>query len=148
MRCYLVKKNKIMISLTTIGDHYIFQRPLLGKHQETLEWLSAIVLWKNELSFFQKLLDRHVSKMSAAVHRTQAEHFQNVIIYFKCDVIDSLTTRLRQHEEKLSEMLESRNESKTEYIGQHEGLMNELALVNSRFIHFRHELFAFVETII
>jgi hypothetical protein len=76
------QKITIMISLTTIGDHYLFQRPLLSKHQETLEWLSAIVLWKSELSFFQKLLDRHVAKMSTADARTQAEHFQNVIIYF------------------------------------------------------------------
>jgi hypothetical protein len=137
-----------MISLTTIGDHYLFQRPLLSKHQETLEWLSAIVLWKSELSFFQKLLDRHVAKMSTADARTQAEHFQNVIIYFKCEVIDSLTSRLRLHEKKLSEMLESRDVPKTEYIDEHESLINELALVNSRFVRSRHELFAFIGTII
>jgi hypothetical protein len=137
-----------MISLTTIGDNYIFQRPLLGKHQETLEWLSAIVLWKSELSFFQKLLDRHVSKLTTADARNHAEHFQNVIIYFKCEVIDSLTTRLRQHEKKLSEMLEARNDPKTDYIGEHESLMKELELVSSRFIRYRHELFAFIETLI
>jgi hypothetical protein len=137
-----------MISLTTIGDNYIFQRPLLAKHQETLEWLSAIVLWKSELSFFQKLLDRHVLKLATSDTRTHAEHCQNVIIYFKCEVIDALTTRLRQHEKKLSEMLESRSELKSNYFGEHESLMNELELVNSRFIRYRHELFAFIETLI
>jgi hypothetical protein len=67
---------------------------------------------------------------------------------FQCEVIDSLTSRLRLHEKKLSEMLESRNVPKTEYIDEHESLINELALVNSRFVRSRHELFAFIGTII
>lgn len=136
-----------MVSVTSVTNNYILQPTLLGKHKKTLEWLSAAVLWKRELAFFQKLLDQYAPKCSAAEDKKKLDHFQNVIIYYKCELIDTLTARLRLHEKNLAEMLESRDETKIDYIREHEGLMTELESLNTQFIQNREELFSFIEKI-
>ncbi len=135
-----------MISVTSVTDNYILQAPLIDKHKKSLEWLSAAVLWKRELTFFQKLLDRYAPKVDSVEGKKKQEHFQNVIIYYKCELVDALTTRLRQHEKNLADMLESRDETRIQYIKEHEGLMNELEAFEKQFIKNKEELFFFIET--
>ena len=98
---------------------------MLGKHRKTLKWLSAAVLWKRELAFFQKLLDKYAPKFLTSAEKKQIDHFQSIIIYYNGELIDGLTTRLRLHEKKLSEMLQSHDETKMEYFKEHNHLMNE-----------------------
>lgn len=136
-----------MVSVTSVTNNYILQPSLLGKHKETLGWLSAAVLWKRELAFFQKLLDQYAPKCAAAEDKKKLDHFQNVIIYYKCELIDALTSRLRLHEKNLAEMLESRDETKIDYIREHDGLMNELESLNTQFLQNREGLFSFIEKI-
>src|SRR5690242_6740666 len=109
-----------MISVTAVTDNYILQAPLLLKHKQTLEWLSASVLWKRELAFFQKLLDKYAPQVSAVEGKKKLDHFQNVVVYYRFELIDALASKLRQHEKKLAEMLESRDETKIDYIKEHE----------------------------
>lgn len=134
-----------MISVTSVTDKYILQPTLLNKHKKTLEWLSTAILWKRELVFFQKLLDQYAPKFSSTNDKKKIDHFQNVIIYYKCELIDALSSRLRLHEKKLAEMLESRDETKTEYFKEHDGLMNELEALNAQFLQNKEELFEFIE---
>lgn len=134
-----------MISVTSVTDNYILQAPLLHKHKQTLEWLSSAVLWKRELAFFQKLLDRYAVKVKKTEDKKKLDHFQNIIIYYRHELIDATTSHLRAHEKKLAEMLESRDETKIDYIKEHEGLMNELEALNTQFIKNKEELFSFIE---
>jgi hypothetical protein len=136
-----------MISVTSITDNYILQAPLLNKHRQTLDWLSKAVFWKGELAFFQKLLDRHAPQVKETDGKKKLEHFQNVNIYYRYELIDTLTSKLRAHERKLAEMLESRDETKIEYIKEHDGLMNELEAMNTQFIKNKEELLTFIETL-
>jgi hypothetical protein len=105
------------------------------------------VLWKRELAFFQKLLDQYAAKFSTTEDKKKLDHFQNLIIYYRGELIDSLSTRLRLHEKKLAEMLESRDETKTEYFKEHGGLMNELEALNTQFVQYKEELFEFIEKV-
>jgi hypothetical protein len=134
-----------MISVTSVTDKYIIQPTLLGKHKKTLEWLSAAVLWKRELDFFQKLLDQYAPKFASVDDKKKIDHFQNVIIYYKDELIDSHTSRLRVHERRLADMLESRDESRIEYFKEHDALMNELEALNNQFMEYKEELFTFIE---
>lgn len=136
-----------MISVTSVTDKYILQPTLLNNHKKTLEWLSITVLWKRELAFFQKLLDQYAAKFSTTEDKKKLDHFQNLIIYYRGELIDSLSTRLRLHEKKLAEMLESRDETKTEYFKEHGGLMNELEALNTQFVQYKEELFEFIEKV-
>jgi DNA primase large subunit len=135
-----------MISVTSVTDRYILQPTLLAKHRKTLEWLSSTVLWKRELAFFQKLLDQFAKNFQSTEDKKKIDHFQNLIVYYNGELADSLASRLRQHEKKLAETLESRDESKTEYFMEHDALMNELESFNNRFVQIKGELFSFVES--
>lgn len=134
-----------MISVTSVTDKYIIQPSLLGKHKKSLEWLSAAVLWKRELSFFQKLLDQNSAKFTSVDDKKKMDHFQNLITYYNSELIDTFTSRIRQHEKKLAEMLESRNELKIEYFREHDVLMAELESLNTQFTEYKEEFFAFIE---
>ncbi|MBT1690737.1 hypothetical protein [Dawidia soli] len=134
-----------MISVTAVTDNYILQAPLLQKHKHTLEWLSAAVLWKRELAFFQKLLDRYAPQIKEPDDRKRLEHFQNVVIYYRYELIDKLTGQLRLHEKKLAEMLETKDETKVEYFKEHEGLMNELQALSDQFAQNKSALYSFIE---
>ncbi|ELR71900.1 hypothetical protein C900_02139 [Fulvivirga imtechensis AK7] len=134
-----------MISVTSATDRYIVQPTLLNKHRKTLEWLSSAVLWKHELAFFQKLLDQYAQKFSAAEDKQKIEYFQNIILYYRGELINELTGKLRLHEKKLADMLERKDESKIEYFREHDAIMNELESFSRQFIQYKEEFFEFIE---
>ena len=134
-----------MISVVGTTGKYILQPGLLGMHRQTLEWLSATALWKRELSFFQKLLDKHAPSISAVEFKKQVDHFQNLIIYYKGELIDLLRKKLREHESKLARMLQQENESDTEYYKEHNGLMEELNSFQRVYLEFKHTFYEFIE---
>ena len=134
-----------MISVTSVTDRYALQPAVLAKHKKTLEWLSATVLWKRELAFFQKLLDRYAPSYSTENDKKKIDHFQSIITYYRDELINSLATRLREHERKLAEALETRDETKTDYFKEHDTLMNELESLHDQVAQYKEELFAFIE---
>jgi len=134
-----------MISVASVTDKYILQPSLLSKHRKSLEWLSAATLWKRELAFFQKLLSQYSSKLTSVDDKKKIDHFQSLITYYGSELIPSFTSRIRVHEKKLAEMLESRDESKTEYLKEHDLLMSELEALDTQFLQYKGEFFAFAE---
>jgi hypothetical protein len=137
-----------MISPTAVTKKYILQPSLLTKHMKTLEWLSATVLWKKELIFFQKLLDQYASQFKTDDEKKQMHHLQNIIIYYKDELVDTLASKLRHHEKKLADMLETRDELKTEYIKEHTAIMNDLQAASDQFRNYKEELFALIEKVL
>lgn len=55
-----------MISVLSTTGKYILEPSLMDMHHSSLEWLSTTVLWKQEVAFFQKLLDSYVAKGTSA----------------------------------------------------------------------------------
>jgi hypothetical protein len=140
---FLGKKD--MISVTSVTDRYILQPSLILKHKNTLDWLSAAVMWKREIGFFQKLLDKYAGNFTGTDDKKKIDHFQNLIIYYRGELIDSLTLKLRQHEKKLAEMLETRDETSLEYFKEHDALLSEMDSVNTQVRQMKEELFALIE---
>ena len=136
-----------MISVASTSANYILQPILLSKHKKSLEWLSATVLWKRELAFFQKLLDKYAKNFSSTDGKKKVDHFQSFITYYNGELVNSLSTKLRLHEKSLADMLETKNETKTEYFKEHDELMRQLESVNTQFAHTKEELFDFIEKV-
>jgi len=134
-----------MITPISITDQYILQPGLLDKHKKTLDWLSASVLWKRELMFFQKLLDQYAPRFSAVDDKKKIDHFQNLLLYYRGEAVDTLTHKLRQHEKQLASMLETQDETKTEYFKEHDVLMAEMSTFNTQFAKYKAALFTFIE---
>src|SRR5688572_12153592 len=134
-----------MISVTSITDKYILQPSLLSKHRKSLDWLSAAILWKRELAFFQKLLGQYSSEFTSVEDKKKIDHFQSLITYYGGELIPALTSRIRVHEKKLSEMLELKDETRTEYFKEHDALMNELEALDAQLLQYKEDFFAFIE---
>ena len=134
-----------MISVMSTTDRYTLQPSLLEMHRQSLDWLSNSVLWKRELTFFQKLLDEHSKKFTAIEDKKQIDHFQNLIIYYQGELIDSFRRKLRDHENHLAKVLQEHNESDSNYYQTHESVMQELVAFNQQFQDFKHSFFEFIE---
>ncbi|HEY3406302.1 MAG TPA: hypothetical protein VGK59_23100 [Ohtaekwangia sp.] len=134
-----------MISVLGTTGEYVLQPSLMEKHRKTLEWLSSTILWEREVIFFQKILDMHASKFTSAEDKQKISHFQNLITYYRGEVIHQLASKLREHEHHLAEVLRTKNELKTEYFKEHDSFMSELESFAKSFAEFKSHLFDFVE---
>jgi len=134
-----------MVSPISTTNKYILQPSLLEKHRRTLDWLSAALLWKREIAFFQKLLEQYAPKFSSVDDKKKIDHFQHFTTYYGGELIDSLRTKLRLHEKNLAEAFEKKDELNTKYFSEHEDLMKSMEATNSQMSQTKEELFAFIE---
>jgi hypothetical protein len=134
-----------MVSVLASTGRYILQPSLVEMHTTTLEWLSALELWKKEVQFFQKLLDQHTTQISSPDIKKQVDHFQHLITYYGGELISLLRKKLHQHESHLARMLREQNESDTEYFHEHKGNMEEVEAFRKTFYQFKHDYIEFIE---
>lgn len=137
-----------MISVLATTSKYALQPSLLDMHRHSLDWLSSSALWKRELSFFQKLLDKHAPRFASEEDKKRIDHFQNLIIYYNGEVVDGIRKKLRDHESQLAGSLQRENESDTRYYSEHKSLMEEASSFEKAFTELKHELFSFVEEVL
>lgn len=135
-----------MISVTSVTDRYALQPGIIIKHKKSLEWLSSTVLWKREFSFFQKLLDQYATKFSSADDKKKIGHLQSIITYYGGELIDSYAAKLREHEKRLAQALEDRDETQTRYFMEHDALMGELESLHGQIVQYKEEFFHFIES--
>jgi hypothetical protein len=135
-----------MISALSNTSHYILQPSLVEMHRKSLEYLSATVLWKRELRFFQKLLDQYAPKFSSPDEKKKVSHFQSLLTYYSAELIDQLNQKIRHHEGDLAQMLQKKNESDFTYFGQHTELIAQLESFHKSYDVFHHDLYDFIET--
>jgi hypothetical protein len=134
-----------MVSVLASTGRYILQPSLVEMHTNTLEWLSALELWKKEVQFFQKLLDQHTTQITSQEIKKQVDHFQHLITYYGGELISLLRKKLHHHEEHLARMLREMNEADTEYFYEHKGIMEELDAFRKTFYQFKHDYIEFIE---
>jgi len=131
-------------SLTT--THFAIQQPLIERHTKTLEWLSATALWKNELAFLQKLLDQY--SIGHADLKPQMDHYQNILLYYREELVDSIASRLRLHEKKLAKLVIAQREESADYFAEHDQIMNEAQALGNQISTYREEIYALIERVI
>jgi hypothetical protein len=136
-----------MVSVLASTGRYILQPSLVEMHTTTLEWLSALELWKKEVQFFQKLLDQHTAQISNADSdiKKQVDHFQHLITYYGGELIALLRKKLHKHESRLAHMLQTCDESDTAYFTEHKEIMEELDAFRKTFYQFKHDYIEFIE---
>jgi hypothetical protein len=137
-----------MISVTSVTGNYILQPTTFQKHKATLEWLSATLLWKKELKFFQKLLDQFAPRFTSIEEKKSVDHFQSIITYYDGELIDSFRSKLKRHEGHLAHMLENQDESDTRYFKEHDSLMSDLASIDKQLTEYKQEFYSFIEKVV
>jgi hypothetical protein len=136
-----------MISVISTTNRYILQPSLIEMHRKSLEYLSAAVLWKRELRFFQTLLEKYAPKFTATEDKKRVDHFQNLITYYSNELVDQFSKKLRDHENDLARMLQKKNESDTQYFSEHKNLMEQVEAFSKSYDQFHHDLYDFVEKV-
>ncbi|MDZ7646484.1 MAG: hypothetical protein U5K54_04520 [Cytophagales bacterium] len=131
--------------LSTTGK-YLLQPSLMEMHHNSLEWLSTTVLWKQEVAFFQKLLDRHSPQVTSLDDKKRVSHFQNVITYYGGELIDTLRKKIKVHEHKLADRLKELKTADAEYYQEHGELMEELSAFMKTFNSFKSDFFSFIDS--
>lgn len=134
-----------MISVTATTGKYILQPSLVEMHNFSQSAISASDLWRDEISFFQKLLDRYSTFFTSTEDKKRIDHFQNLILYYGSELILSLQKKLRHHESDLATMLKELNESDTTYFKEHEALMKEVESFSRSMDSFKREFYQFME---
>jgi hypothetical protein len=136
-----------MISAISTSNRYILQPSLIEMHRKSLDYLSATVLWKREMHFFQKLLDKYAPKYSTPDDKKKIDHFQNLLTYYSGELVDELNQKLRKHEANLAHMLQERNESDTQYFKEHQALMAQVESFSKSYDEYHHGLYDFIEKV-
>lgn len=134
-----------MINVTSTVGKYILQPSLMDMHHQSLDGISATLLWKRELSFFRKIITDYAPRFTSVDDKKQIDHFENLITYYNGEVVDGLRKKLRDHENRLAHALQEVNESDTEYFTEHKSLINEVEAFGKSFSDLKHELFEFIE---
>lgn len=134
-----------MISVTGATGKYILQPGLVTMHQESLNWLSTAEHWKRELAFFQKLLDTYAGNFTTVDSKKQIDHYQNLITYYRGELVDELKRKIKDHEHKLSRMLSEVNEADVDYIKEHNDVIHEFVTFNKVYTDFKNSFFEFIE---
>ncbi len=130
--------------VSAIHSHYL-QPSLVEMHRRSLDYLSSTLLWKRELSFFQRLLENSVLKFSKAEEKKKIGHFQSLITYYSGELVDLPHKKIRQHEHRLAEILQKQHESDAEYFVEHRKIISQAESFSKSHDEFRHELYDFVE---
>lgn len=134
-----------MISVLAPTGRYILQPSLIEMHHTSIQWLSALELWKKEVGFFQKLLDQHAATVTDPNIKKQVDHFQHLITFYGGELIARLRKRLRGHEKNLARMLENTDEADTVYFNEHKDLIDEVNSFRKTFYQFKSEYIGFLE---
>jgi len=137
-----------MISVTGVTDRYALQPRLIAMHKESLEWLSASILWRRELDFMQKLLDDHAQAFTSVEDKKEIDHYQHLILYYQGELIETLRRKLRDHENHLAKVLHDRIETDTEYLNTHDDIIDEVRSFDKQFQDFKQGLFTLIERVL
>jgi len=95
-----------MISILSTTGKYMLQPSLIDMHKQSMQWLSQAELWKKELAFFQKMLDKFASSFKRVEQKKRVDYFQNMITYYNGEIVDGLRKKIRSHEGHLANMLQ------------------------------------------
>ncbi|TPE46259.1 hypothetical protein [Pontibacter mangrovi] len=97
-----------MKSISYPNPDHLLEVSLEQLHTESNNWLSEIALWRVELNFFQRLLDSIVGQHPGGQAKQRISHFENLLYYFRGELLDQLEHDVREHEQYLAYQLDMR----------------------------------------
>jgi hypothetical protein len=134
-----------MISITSTTKNYILQPGLIKNHKKTLSWLSSLMMWESEITFFQKSLEENAVFLTKLSDKKRVDHFQNLFTFYNGEVIDELRSKLIKHESSLASSLKTKNETNTKYFEEHDSLMDELESFSKSYKELKKDFLKFIK---
>ncbi len=116
-------------------------------HKESQEWLSELEFARDELNFFQNLLEKNVLNVHDNDKMKQVEHLQNRLIYYRDELVDQYIHEAKESEQYLAELLQSEKEDEQSYRKTHRELRDKIKGFTEQLRDLKRELFNFVEQV-
>ena len=114
-------------------------------HQESRNWLSSIDLWRIELEFFQRMLDRVAMRLRSEDDKKRISHFQNLIVYFGGELLDQVEHDVFKHERQLGYQLEHPASIEEQYYRQmHKRYGDAVRAFDQDFREYKKDFYRFV----
>ena len=128
------------------SSEYLIERSLDELHQQSVKWNSDIELWKIELNFFQKLLDKYSVEFDTVDEKKEIDHFQNLITYYSGELLDEFRQLVRRHETTLAKDFAVKGKvDEAAYRATHLDLMKRIYAFDNEFKAYKKEFFTFIE---
>lgn len=117
-------------------------------YHNSLEWQQEIALWKQELHFFQRLLEYNASRFTSIDQKQKASHFQHLIIYYNGELLDQFRQQTRRCTKYLGKHIEEQQDfSFDEYQQKFGGLNTHLSAFASEFRNYKKDFFRLMEEV-
>ncbi|WP_114783219.1 hypothetical protein [Botryobacter ruber] len=128
---------------TATTDHQL-EGSIDGLHRASKTWLSEIELWRIELAFYQKLLNKISVNLPSAEEKKRLDHFENLQTYFRGEVLDQFAHDLREHEKYLGNLAENKQPFNDQlYREEHKKYADQLNAFEADFKNYRKDLLSF-----
>lgn len=130
------------------GD-YPEKASLEDLHKITLEWDSEIKFWKDELHFFQHLIDKYVLKM---IEEDQLQHIQKIvdeIIQYSDVDLKDISEKVQKHNNHLGLIIEDKFSYDQNLIRrEHAHLEDSISVLMEKFKSFKKDIFSVIEEVL
>lgn len=137
-----------MENLMTDTRTLSMEQSLETLYHNSLEWQQEVGLWKQELHFFQRLLECNASRFTSIDQKQRASHFQNLIIYYNGELLDQFRQQTRRCAKYLGKHIEEQQDFNfDEYQQKFGGLNTHLSAFASEFRNYKKDFFRLMEEV-
>ena len=117
-------------------------------YHDSLEWQLEVALWKQELKFFQRMLDINARHCHSSAQKKKLGHFQNIIIYYNGELLDQFRQQTRRNSKYLAQHVEDTSDFNYDgYQQKFRGLGERLQAFSVEYRKYKNEFFQFLEEV-
>jgi len=124
------------------NSKYLLEASIETLHAQSLEWLNQIDFWKDEMTFFYKLM--HTKKAFAGFPTEELASIDSELIRINSDKLDKLRKEVQNHEQLLAAIIKLPTVmDKERYSETHRNLIMEIFAVSELIKDFKRTVFSF-----
>lgn len=136
-----------MEKLTTAKSAYLLEAGLEVLHQQSMEWLSDIAFWKDEVAFFYALVVSKTLKELPVNAKDSIAKIEGELIRMTGGELDELQQEVEMHEYYLNQMLQSKREDQEAYREKHKQMAGKFERFEKQFKVLKKDIFKLVESL-
>ncbi|HSY76444.1 MAG TPA: hypothetical protein VK890_06285 [Bacteroidia bacterium] len=134
-----------MNTLKSASTDYLLESGLESLHEQSMEWISDIAFWRDELAFLYALEVKKTLKEVPVHAKNKLVYIESELLKLSSGDIDGLYDEVVAHERFLNKLLESRKEDEASYREKHIQITNKVADFFFRFKALKKEIFEIVK---
>lgn len=133
-----------MKTLDYPDTNYLLDVPIDALHADSIKWLKEIDFWKQEMSFFYKLL--HTKHLLPGFPSEQLASIDQEIIRINTDQLDKYRKDIHEHEQSLAGLVMSPTlQQKEALVLAHQRLLLEMFSLSTAITDLKKTVFTFFE---